>query len=227
MLQNTFIYIFFSGIFQRQCLRWHDFSTARKMSIETRVYYRIIVIPIMARSLEKNVLCFLPVRERERVPSVLLAQLPDESTLGCPCLHVKLFKRLSVNSLHFSYSPRRNRKTEGGTKSTKGCLNSSILSPICLFRRTFVKVSFLFRVWFTDNTPSYSVVTFHRVKVNQGIFTFSYKYCYIYVYYRNNFLFFHNFQRVYPLTLYNVYQTWHRFYSVSLIISFDHCIVTL
>lgn len=180
MLQNTFIYIFF--FFQRQCLRWHDFSTARKMSIETRVYYRIIVIPIMARSLEKNVLCFLPVRERERVPSVLLAQLPDESTLGCPCLHVKLFKRLSVNSLHFSYSPRRNRKTEGGTKSTKGCLNSSILSPICLFRRTFVKLSFLFRVWFTDNTPSYSVVTFHRVKVNQGIFTFSYKYCCIYIY---------------------------------------------
>lgn len=184
MLQNTFIYFFLATI-------WYLLTTVSetyfprwgKKLIETRMYYRIIVISIMARSLEKNVLC-LPVREF--LP--FFAQLPDESTLGCPCLHVKLFKRLSVNSLHFSYSPRRNRKNGGRTKSTKGCLNSSILSPICLFRRTFVKVSFLFRVWFTDNTSSYNVVTFHRVKVNERIFIFLYKYSYECVYYRNNFL---------------------------------------
>lgn len=168
--------------------------------------------------------CSLPSVVREFLP--FFAQLPDESTLGCPCLHVKLFKRLSVNSLHFSYSPRRNRKTKGGGPSTKGCLNSSILSPICLFRRTFVKVSFLFlRVWFTDNTSSYSVVTFHPIKVNERIFIFLYKYymwlLYMYIIEITFFLsFFHSLSsQVYLLALYN--QIWYRFYSFSFTL-FNH-----
>lgn len=119
VVKYKYIYIFFFFLATRYLLTsvseiyiyiFHDerrWWRGKKKLIETRMYYRIIVISIMARSLEKNVLC-LPVRDF--LP--FFAQLPDESTLGCPCLHVKLFKRLSVNSLHFSYSREEKEKDE-------------------------------------------------------------------------------------------------------------------
>ena len=149
-------------------------KTARKEKfVETgRTYYYVIVISIMARE-EISRRMFLGPLAAGASGSYTNCQ--TKSTFRCPCLHVKLFKRLSVNSLRSIPVGRKEDERRAGPSSPhEGDASAPPFCPLylCLFRRTFAKVSSLFASRFTDLTLPLPTGHFQPINVNETMYLY-------------------------------------------------------